>query len=50
MAQPSYPRTVNLTEELEQAWQVYLMAHPTESFSGFCKKLIEEALCAPNAN
>lgn len=39
--EPIYPRTVNLTPELEAAWQQHKLEHPEESFSGFVKKLIQ---------
>lgn len=45
----NYQRPVNLTPELEAAWQAYKAQHPAESFSGLVKRLLTEALCVPAA-
>ena len=53
MAQPQYPKTVALTESLEEGWQAYRSAHPGVTFSGTMRVLLsqflreerEEAVC-----
>ena len=53
MAHAQYPKTVALTEGLEEGWQAYQQAHPGVTFSGTMRALLsqflreekEEALC-----
>lgn len=44
MPQPTYPRSIALSEELEQAWQAKQTAEPGLSFSAYVKALMSHDL------
>jgi len=44
MAHAQYPKTVALTEGLEEGWQDYQRLHPGATFSGTMRALLSQFL------
>lgn len=44
MMKPIYPRPVNLTPELETAWQAYKRGHPGATFNGVMRRILLDYL------
>ncbi len=42
MMKPTYPRPVNLTKELESAWQTHKRLHPGDSFNGLVRHILTD--------